>query len=445
MQQNYQTFLEDGVPYYSLVGETNIQDHILHKIFLYPFTKYKTGLVKGNIESFNVNNLLLNAIENYRMIKEDTYVEMMEYIMVMLGDSFVGRVANFIGITSTSFVDIYNLLWYINMRDNKVIGKLRLSKDEIQWVSSLTTESLYNLVNLQGSYNGSSERSSLLFTALYGAVIPLFLVSERYDIVKNYPANIAWILADKLYNMSNDQDNILPPYYYISSKELSPVELIIVNINENNVDVLAKQYGVVFPVGVTSSTNKVKYMLKEITRYGPIINRPSNLVPPSKISPVFSVALKQLEQFTSQEIINVYWVDGDWNDYRSLVSHIKRIKKEGSKWSVGHQNRCTNDQQNMARGNISYKQIIKDDPVLSYGVHNNYFCYRVSELIASWQNSNRGPFVPYWNELLLDPATNSPMSQFFSDNSLEQLKSIISGQKIGQYDTLLNIIHKFIH
>lgn len=66
-------------------------------------------------------------------------------------------------------------------------------------------------------------------------------------------------------------------------------------------------------------------MLKELSRYEPILNRSSTLNLPNYLSDELEIAKQQLASFTTLEIVNTYGVNMDsWTNFDELVFTIIR-------------------------------------------------------------------------------------------------------------------------
>lgn len=466
--------LEDGVPYYPIIGETinkgvgikatlvpvftNInlppQQTAIDKIRNYNYVYYIMNRNKPAIDSNNIIGDELNSLQKYGTITQQEYQEpMIEYIMTQRSSTLINAIITSLNINTNKITlpELYNLIWYINMGDNNTLGNIRLTKEEINWISSSDTNNLYRIININGKYNGSKEKSALLFAALYGVIIPQHPSPNRYDVISRYSPNIVWILADKVFGIIKNIQNIFAPYIYVSLKELTPMETIMINITPDNIEQLANNYGVAFPSHLNSIDDKINYILNEIARYGPIFDRPQNFPPPPKL---LHNPIVELAQYTSKEIINHYWITGDWYDFNSLVSRIKQIVKESPKWSLGHNKNCSNEEANIILGNPSFKENIPDDPVLSYGIFYDYVCYRVSQLIKAWE-ATRGKqqrnkviaVVPNWNpDYSKQPGTNfrEKMPREFPRISLLQLRTLITPLTGKGYDSLRKLLEEIL-
>jgi hypothetical protein len=350
-------------------------------------------------------------------------------------------------------IDVYyNLLWYLNVAHDATAS--RLTKEEISYISGLEEPELLNILGPR--YRGPHDKASLIFAVLSGKSSPRpdIIDIPRYESVAVYPPNVVWLLAQKLYGIIDSDNEIIslyPPYVHVALQPPSGVEQIVSSVNENNVDQLAEQYGVVFRTENPINDNqrkKVKYFINEIKNYDVILTRPQNLMPPPILVDKTKDQIRNiLSQYTLKEIVDAYEPIGVWENREGIIDVIGRENRGGSMWSWRHKY-CNNDNTENVIMAEKHGDMDKDDPrdpTLSYGVQRNYRCYQVSELVAFFDvdiNRNDDIFrfrVPDWKKNAVNPTTGELDVEEFPIDSIRQLRRLLVNPPSGyQVNDLLD-------
>ncbi len=316
----------------------------------------------------------------------------------------------------------YDLLWYISTYRKAFQNKL--SKKEISHILSLSDEKLLNI--LGSTYNGSRDRASIIFACISGRSIPMNeFAFKRYEEIKTYNPRLVHNLSFNLYGIAHGNTySTHGPYMFLSSRNRSAFEEILLSINEDNYKDIIDRFGI-GPIRDGMNTNNIiQFLQQELSLYRKVLNRPDSIgKPPSLIGKNREEIESIIEMYTNIELINAYEPRGRWRSRDQLYRLIIDDVLGEAKWSIHSVLYCTNDEtMNIMTGGLHGEVNKTDitDPTLSYGVHNSYRCYQASELEACFREDN-GVFmfaVPDWVE-----GANFPRE--FSIASIMQLKQLL--------------------
>ena len=299
----------------------------------------------------------------------------------------------------------YNLLWYLNLVGVDASTSMR---EQLDYVSGLGINEL--LIILGPRYAGPTDRASLLFAITTGksSAKPNIFNLPRYPQIVILPPWLVWTVAMNRYKIISPDGlvSVYPPYVHWAVQPESVLNPILFMVTEQNVDNLMTTYQIQGPLWLynrlRNQTEKVKYFVKEILNYEPVLTRAATTLPP----PILT--WKSLEQirnilplYTLTELINAYEPVGTWSNRSELIETIAlEARGIGPRWSWRHRN-CNNDDTINIITTDRHGDIDKDDPTdptLSYGVQKDYRCYQVSELVAAFGDYD-GTFVfrvPDW-------------------------------------------------
>ena len=378
-----------------------------------------------------------------------------EYLMVKATPQFVADVVTELGFRQLNgSIDVfYNLLWYINAATSPYITNL--TTDEKDYVSGLTIDQLVALLGPR--YRGPRDKAALIFAVISGksAAQPGSDTVPRYQEVITYPPASVWLLASKLYNIIDEDDELIgvyPPYLHVGLQAPSPIEQLIGAVDVNNVDTLLTQYQIVVsPLNnLRTPQDKVNYFIDHIGAYQPIFARPANIPAPPVLAGKNKKQIKStLEPYTIKEIVDAYEPMGAWKTRKELFNLIHEEGQDaGSKWSWRHRH-CNNDDTMNIMDVEPHGQMNKDDPndpTLSYGVRGNYRCYQAAELIGSWREDPEDHIfhfrVPDWTKTAIDKTNNQPLIQDFPIESIRQLRELLqtipAGYNVRELVTKVN-------
>ena len=424
---------------------SEMYERISRKLQNADFGVYNTNFSQRWNTITNIGNpaSLARAIENGQMIHTTKdqglrYTYLFEILMTEGDREIIGETLKEIGFTNIEEdVDVhYNLLWYLNMAEDP--WGTRLTYSERGFISGLTNEELVELLGFR--YSGPRDRASLLFATVSGksADGPDVENIPRYKEVKKYKPSTVWYLAYNAYKIIDDEQSTTsrhPPYFHVALNQPSTIESIIRLVNEDNVEILLDKYQVVIPehLELDRKEDRVDFFVKEISKYGPVLDRPETQLPP----PVLIDMKKQqiidvLSRYTLKEIVDAYEPSEEWGDREELTQVVIKGPIKGSAWSWRNK-WCTNDNtMNIVEYEL-HGDMDKNDPqnpTLSYGVYGNYRCYQMEELAASFREID-GIFrfmVPDYTprDNWVDPATGEILGEQFPLNSIQQLRKLLS-------------------
>ena len=132
-----------------------------------------------------------------------------------------------------------------------------------------------------------------------------------------------------------------------------------------------------------------------------------------------------------RQLGNKFNITGDIGNFDEFIEAYMT-----KKWRWQHEV-CNNDHtlnvlENELHGDVNKEDA--NDPTLSYGIYDNYSCYQVSELVASWDRDDNNIFrfiVPDWMANTIDPITGNLSMEEFSIDSILQLQQLIQNAPIG--------------
>ena len=388
------------------------------------------------------------AIQQH-LLKINTYYHvgwLMEGLMVVNDPLFTTQVLQQLGYTlisrSPATPDVhYNLLWYLQMAGPNNIETGAMIQ-QLNYISNCSIDQLRTL--LGPKYNGPTDQASLIFAAVTGksASGPDITNIPRYNKIAALPSWLVWTVAMNLYKVIDIERRLIsiyPPYIHWTLQDESPIDSIIFAITEQNIDYLMTAYQIPLPthLPLTIPIDKIKYFVKEITQYEPVLARAPNIIPPPMlIGQTIPQINNMLSVYTLKELVDAYEPTGTWFDRQTLIDTIaNEARGGGSRWSWRHRY-CNNDDTiNILMGEL-HSEVNKDDPndpTLSYGVQKNYRCYQVSELTAAFREYDGGfRFrVPDWTPNLVErpqtinPTTRAPLIADFPIESIHQLQQLL--------------------
>ena len=400
--------------------------------------------------------LIGDVLRNDQNIQVGDYRgSLLGYLMTKVTPQFVADIVTELGFRQLNgSIDVfYNLLWYINVATSPY--RTNLTADEKAYISGLTIDQLVALLGPQ--YRGPRDKAALIFAIISGrsAANPGSDTVPRYQEVITYPPASIWLLASKLYNIMDEEDELVgvyPPYLHVALQAPSPIEQLIGAVNVNNVDTLLTQYQIVVsPLNnLRTPQDKVNYFIDHIGAYRPVFARPANIPAPPVLAGKNKKQIKStLEPYTIKEIVDAYEPMGNWNTRKELINLIHEEGQDvGSKWSWRHRH-CNNDDTMNIMDVEPHGQMNKDDPndpTLSYGVRGNYRCYQAAELIGSWREDPEDHIfhfrVPDWTKTAIDKTNNQPLIQDFPIESIRQLRELLrtipAGYNVRELVTKVN-------
>jgi hypothetical protein len=362
---------------------------------------------------------------------------------MMLGNiDHVAALLTSLGFTNVTLtIDAcYNLLWYFNIIKYPKNRAQLLTKSETEHISGFTEEQLLELLGPR--YNGPRDKASLLFAATTGYSVhnPGPEAIDRYAEVSRYPSVNAWIIARNLYKIIDSDHRIISPYgpyVHIALQQSSPIERIMARVIPENVQEMIRRYGMTYNLATIAQTNleMFEYFMAMIADYKFVLTR--GVVAPVPILPLDELEedemAQALNEYTIDEIANVYEPDGIWNNRKSFIRAIERSYSAEPKWSWRRRH-CNNDQMfNVIEGELR-GAIDKNDPnnpTVSYGTLGNYTCYQITELEASFREDNNGIFQffnPDWRPVnnAIDKRTGQPVEKVFSVASMRELRDLLN-------------------
>lgn len=368
----------------------------------------------------------------------------MEYLMTRVQPQFIAELATTLGFTQlNATIDVYyNLLWYLNVAQNPLARNLTTA--EINYISGLTVEQ--SLALLGTNYRGPRDKAALIFAMLSGksAPRPDQVDIPRYQEVATYSPETVWLLAEKLYNLIDEENRIFsvyPPYVQVALQPPSSIEQVIAFVTPANVDELMARYGIVTaPQNVLATPQeKVTYFIKQIAEYDPVFTRQANPQPPPVLTGMNKRQIKNtLAIYTLAEIVDAYEPTGNWTTRRELHNLIHAEARDvGSKWSWRHRHCNNDDTMNIIEGDL-HGDINKDnpqDPTLSYGVVGNYRCYQAGELSAAFREDTEDHIFHFYDpdfaKNTIDKITHQQILQEFPTESIRQLRELLQNAPAG--------------
>lgn len=408
--------------YYYIYGNITrkIHDNIIEGN-RYPLIVYEYGRdsqeIAGRLELNNDTLTHNNQLQSLQKV--------WEYLMYDKSQNKIRTIiTKILGTELNDTIDVhYDLFWYLSISNNPLHN--RLSNKEIKYIVSLSCEKLRDL--LGPSYNGPIDRASMLFTCLSGRTVPMYRNNIRYDQIKQYSPDIIYNLAfihNKMIDSEKGAYSVHGPYTYLSMQPVSDIENIMISVNQDNYTEFITQLGIGPMHGITTVSEKISYLIGEISLYHGVFNRPEGLnAPPDLQDKNKDEIINILSQYTNLELINTYEPRTLWTSRSDLINIITDDILGPPKWSIISTNYCNNDDTiNIITGenhSDTNKSDI-DDPTLSYGSQKNYRCYQLSELEASFRDYD-GIFmfrVPDWTN-------TSSFAKEFPLKSIKQLKSLL--------------------
>ena len=376
---------------------------------------------------------------------------LMEELMTNRNVPFVLGVLEGLGFTSFAknpgTPDMYyNLLWYLDLAgpDGLEIANIR---PQLDYASGLNVDQLINLLGPR--YTGPTDRASLLFAIATGKSTAKPAISDlpRYPQIAALPPWLVWIIAMNAYNVidsENEFASVYPPYVHWALQPQSTLDPILFAVTEQNVDNLMTTYQIPSPTRANLRTprDKIKYFIKEILNYEPILTRAANTLPPPLLTGrTRNQITNMLSVYTLKEIVDAYEPEGTWSNRDELIETIALEARGGSRWSWRH-SYCNNDDTLNILEVEPHGKVDKGDPTdptLSYGVQKNYRCYQLSELAATFTDYD-GAFifrVPDWTApgpnrpTQIDPTTGAPLISEFPLESIRQLQQLLQNPPPG--------------
>lgn len=292
----------------------------------------------------------------------------------------------------------YNLLWYLCISNQPLQNNL--SRAEIRYVLGLDHPTLQRLVQdgirptlrVTPTYEGMTDRASLIFTLLSGSFVPPPENFTRYDQIKQYSPHIVYNLAFHQYQIINHTDGvyqIYPPHIYVASQPESAVEKVISQITPENCDQLMDAYQLAVTDKSIPFDQKVQRIQADLSSYHHVFNRPEDmLLPPSLQQMTEADIYTILAYYTNLELVEHYEPRSQWKNRNHLLRIIHDDIRGIPKWSILSTNYCTNDATMNIMTGESHGDVDKqdpEDPTLSYGLQKDYRCYQVSELEGSFR------------------------------------------------------------
>jgi hypothetical protein len=306
----------------------------------------------------------------------------MEYLMRESSSYLVGEILAYLGFTSDQELDrAYNLLWLLLKYPNST--QTKLTPQQVGYLGTLSADQL--LILLPESYHFAGHdtgQTSLLFAMMSGQSLPKRLFDlERYEEIRLYSPEVIWRMATIRWNLTRLNRGspyvTYAPYELVAAHLFDDIEAIFEQVILENLDDLIESYQVVLPEG--KITTKMRDFLEQIAAYGPVFNRPEDFPEPPLIEGIgvttdlitAQEVEKQLEIYTTRELLEVYEPVGKWRTRKELITLIIQ-EGRGQKYSWSWRDKYCQEKK------------ISNNPVLSYGPPRSYQCYDLSTLIQEF-------------------------------------------------------------
>jgi hypothetical protein len=404
----------------------------------------------GNVTLETFKHALINGGDV--IVGNNKRIDMMEYLMTMASKDFIRTLIQYLGFTNigNDNATIYDLLWYLSKSYNDPF-KTGLTREEIAYISGLSTDKLLEILGPR-YVDGATDKASLLFAIISGRKLPIShqtVTAERYQEVAQYPPEGVFRLITKYYPFGEAVTKIdyrqekMPygRYFKLMRFAKTTMESIIGMVNENNVDQLISQYGIVLPIIDHERTldEKIFDFTQQIFQYDKVLIRSTNIeLPPPPYYKLKSEYWSDgersriLVQYTTKELLDAYpGVSVNWQDRNDIIRSINRIVDSGPEWTVMHTD-CKNDNSITLDGD-PYGTVNKnnpEDPTLSFGYPDYYECYQVSELERFFTRTDQPLFkflVPDYNprNVGIDPTTGEPYRDSFKVKEINNLVYVL--------------------
>lgn len=316
-----------------------------------------------------------------------------------------------------TLAESYDLIWLMSICDNP--HKNRLSKSQLYSLAGASNKQILSLLPI--NYHGSMDRVSMLFAVISGSYINQNVNESRHKEISGYFPSLVYNLSfgdDGL--ISDEQTLYLPvgPYAFLSSRNENALEEVLKDIDDSNVDEMAKKWGVDLP-----RDDKVSFLRKELSYYGNVFTRSSVPEFPNITGVSWTNAEKLLSYFTNKELAQHFEPRLPWTQRKELLRVIYDDVNGDARWSLISTSHCKNDETiNIMTGELHGDEDKRDinEPTLSYGTWNNYRCYQISELIGCFAEFE-GVFVfrvPDW-------VTGENFPREFPIDSIRQLQKLL--------------------
>lgn len=314
-----------------------ILENLFQRLSTRVYKPYK-NVIKPTLSRFSILDTSSDILKyNKIYVREGKTENTIGYLMTLSNDSQVAEIYNDYGIEGSTEVTnmryppsmvqflryrsytAYDLLWYINNTTSTSPKDLLLTREEIGMLFTLSKDALYTLISYTGQYTGPINEACMLFSLMFGIQLPYIEPHIQYSYPNVGPMEI-WISADKVHGITANYNNLYGPYLYCSTLLVTNIDRLLFKVNNRNIDSYIQEYAIIVPNNVD---NKPKYVLEELSRYEPILYRPKHIQFPPLLQDKFELAKKQLEVFTTSEIIAFYQVPTTgWNNFEELVQVI---------------------------------------------------------------------------------------------------------------------------
>src|SRR5690606_32277900 len=118
---------------------------------------------------------------------------------------------------------------------------------------------------------GHRDRASMIFALMSGTyVMNINYEEQRYQIIKNYSTQFIYhMLFNNLKVVNHDIGSYCyyPPYIYLASVQESPVENLLLSVNEQNVDHIFNKLKLAKNMDTMSYKDKLKYLEEDLPYY----------------------------------------------------------------------------------------------------------------------------------------------------------------------------------
>lgn len=404
--------------------------------------------ITPNIESGDLSGMMGILLRHYNLRYKDHKYDTMEYLMTKASPFDVASIVSLIGFSKLrDQIDVfYNLLWHLYTTSYDDIG-FNFKSYEISYISGLTSEQLLEaLPDNYFSNNYPRDKASLLYTAVARHYRqPINIPQDRYIEVSKYPPAAVWKLAKSYGILSQEQLSFLvlgltigelgplrgsryTPYELVALQPKGTIEEIVTTVNLNNINELINRYGIVLP----NRKNMVNDFIDQILDYKSLFLRSPDLPYPLNLSQYTRKETEQaLASYTTKELAYAYEPVDRWKNRTYLIRIIilEREYQDIPQWTWYHYH-CKNDN---TWNNAQYERhgdVNKDDPndpTLSYGLKRNYRCFQVTELTNIFTEYNDFQNPDYdRNNTGIDPTTHEPYSQYFSRQSIKELRDLLT-------------------
>ena len=366
-------------------------------------TGYNTEISAINVADMITNGYYLDKDAPLSYFRRTYPTE----IIMSQGDRFATQVLdqlryrNFDAMTTneTALDDKLSFIRLLEIyRDNNV-----LTTEETALVMTLSTPEIITL--LGPTYTGPKDRASILWALIKRRNPPPVSATEdpRYAMILQRDPRIIMRLAADVHDYFGSAEQApseYSPYRHLLVYPESILDSFVTDYQREFTAGFAQSLGMIIPVGVDDE----EYYFRNLRKYIYIFSRPENTPPPPQLDPQARRATnkQKIRIYTDYELVDAYEIypPYDWDSRSDL---IKRILDEtetyarGSQWSF-HKRSCNNDDTiNIVSGDLRDKDD-PNNPILSYGTMNNYRCYNLEELVASFRPTETGFVfaVPDW-------------------------------------------------